>query len=81
MGGTGWGGSHVLNGSPGRGTAGIDYSSIRYDDPVYPEAQAGRPAYGSAGRHTAQYDQQSYPDSGSGQDGNGAYPGYGTGGR
>jgi hypothetical protein len=85
IGGTGLnGGSHVLNGSPARGYAGIDYSSIRYDDPVYPEAQGALPGYGSAGRPTAQYDQQGYgtPDPSSGQDGYGAYPGgYGTGGR
>ena len=77
------GGSHALNGAPTRGYAGIDYSSIRYDDPVYPDAQGALPGYGSPGRHTAQYDQQGHgsPDPSSSHDGYGAYPGYGTGGR
>jgi hypothetical protein len=78
------GGSHVMNGSPARGYAGIDYSSIRYDDPVYPDAQGALPGYRSAGRHTTpQYDQHGYrtADPSSGQDGYGAYPGYGNGGR
>lgn len=84
LGGTGLnGGSHVPNGSPARGYAGIDYSSLRYDDPVYPDAQERLPGYGSTGRHTVQYDQQGYgtPDPTAGQDGYGAYRGYGNGGR
>jgi hypothetical protein len=66
--------SHTLNG--------IDYSSIRYDDPVYPDAQGARPGYGTPG-YDPQYDQQGYrvPDVASGQDEYPAYPGYGNGGR
>jgi hypothetical protein len=72
-----------VNGSSSRGYAGIDYSNLRYDDPVYPDTNGALPGYGSASQHTAQYDQQGYgtPEPGSGQDGYGAYPGYGTGGR
>ncbi|HEY7325892.1 MAG TPA: hypothetical protein VH520_13805 [Streptosporangiaceae bacterium] len=84
IGGTGMnGGSHAVNGSAARGYAGIDYSSIRYDDPVYPDTQGYPPGYGSAGRPTAQHDQQGYGtlDPSSGQDGYEAYRGYGTGGR
>jgi hypothetical protein len=75
------GGSHPLNGS-GHGYAGIDYSSIRYDDPVYPDPQGALPGYRS-GQHAEQYDQQGYrtPEPGPAQDGYGAYPGYGLGGR
>lgn len=84
LGGTGLGGgSHVPNGSSARGYAGIDYSSIRYDDPVYPEAQGPLAGYGSAGQHAGHYEQQGYstPDPGAGQDAYRAHPGYGTGGR
>jgi hypothetical protein len=75
------GGNHVLNGSSSGGYAGIDYSSIRYDDPVYPDGQGALPGYGTAGQRHAQYDQQGYPspDPGAGQDGYRSYRGYGNG--
>jgi len=77
------GGSHALNGSQNGGPAGIDYSSIRYDDPAYPDAAGALPGYRSAGQHAAPYDQQGYgsQDPAAGQDRYGGYPGYGTGGR
>ena len=83
-GGTGrGGGSHAHNGSQSRGYAGIDYGSLRYDDPVYPDAAGALPGNGSAGQHATQYDQQGYgtPDPGSGPDAYQAYPGYGARGR
>jgi hypothetical protein len=69
------------NGSMSRGYAEIDYSSLRYDDPVYPDSEAaGVAGYAAPGAPTRQYDQQGYggSDVGYGPDG---YPGYGTGGR
>jgi hypothetical protein len=75
------------NGPSGRSHAlnGIDYSSIRYDDPVYPEGQGALPGYGAPTQATqaVQYEQRGYgvPDGGSGQDGYPGYPGYGTGSR
>jgi hypothetical protein len=84
MGGNGLNGSsHAVNGSPARGYAGIDYSSLRYDDLDYPDAAEGPRGYGSAGQHAAQYEQQGYraADPGAAQDAYRGYPGYGTGGR
>jgi hypothetical protein len=84
MGGNGLNGSsHALNGSPARGYAGIDYSSLRYDDLEYPNAAEAPPGYRSAGQHAAHYEQQGYgaANSGAGQDAYRGYPGYGTGGR
>jgi hypothetical protein len=73
------GGSHARNGSQTRGYAGIDYTSLRYDDPVYPDEPAALPGYGASGQHAAQPDQRGYAGPDSGQDGYPAYPGYGTG--
>jgi hypothetical protein len=69
------------NGSMSRGYAEIDYSNLRYDDPVYPDTEAaGVAGYAAPGAPTRQYDQQGYggPDPGYGQDG---YSGYGGSGR
>jgi hypothetical protein len=69
------------NGSVPRGYGEIDYSNLRYDDPVYPDTEAaGVAGYAAPGAPTRQYDQQGYggQDLGYGQDG---YSGYGTGGR
>jgi hypothetical protein len=69
------------NGSLPRGYAEIDYSSLRYDEPVYPDTEAaGVAGYAAPSAPTRQYDQQGYggSDHGYGQDG---YSGYGTGGR
>jgi hypothetical protein len=84
MGGNGLNGSsHVRNGSPAGGYAGIDYSSLRYDDLEYPDAAEALPGYRSAGQHAAQYEQQGYgaADPRAGQDAYRGYPGYGAGGR
>jgi len=84
MGGNGLNGSsHVRNGSSARGYAGIDYSSLRYDDLEYPDAAEALPGYRSAGQHGPQYEQQGYgaADPRAGQDAYRGYPGYGTGGR
>ncbi|MGB6458020.1 MAG: hypothetical protein WBH47_26405, partial [Streptosporangiaceae bacterium] len=80
----GHGHSQPPNGPAPLGYAGIDYGSLRYDDPVYPDADgAERLGFPAPGQPTRRYDQQGYggPDPGYGQDGYQGYPGYGTGGR
>ncbi|MGH3303671.1 MAG: hypothetical protein ACRDOK_18730 [Streptosporangiaceae bacterium] len=80
----GHGRSHGHNGSSPRGYAGIDYGSLRYDDPVYPDADgSGLVGYAAPGQPARQYEQNGYggPDLGYGQDGYQGNPGHGTGGR
>jgi hypothetical protein len=74
-------GRHAHNGSAQRGYTGIDYSNLRYDDPVYPDAQAdGLAGYAAPGQPAAQHEQRAYsgPDLGYGQDGYQGYNGYGA---
>ena len=76
-------GRHTHNGSAS-GYAGIDYGSLRYDDPPYPDADgAGLIGYAASRQPARQYEQNGYatPDLGYGQDGYPRNPGYGSGGR
>ncbi len=74
-------GRHAHNGSAPRGYTGIDYGSLRYDDQVYPDAQAGGLAgYAAPAQPAAQYEQYGYggPDVGYPQDGQQGNSGYGA---
>jgi hypothetical protein len=74
---------HAHNGSSA-GYAGIDYGSLRYDDPPYPDADgSGLAGYATSGQASGQYEQNGYgaPELGYGPDGYYRNPGYGTGGR
>ncbi len=76
-------GRHAHNGSTARGYTEIDYSSLRYDDPVYPDSEASGLVGYAAPAPGRQYEQRGFDGSelGYGQDGYQDYSGYRTGGR
>jgi hypothetical protein len=77
-------GRHTHNNGSSPGYAGIDYGSLRYDDPPYPDADgSGFGGYAASGQPTRQYEQNGYgaADLGYSQDGYERNPGYGAGGR
>jgi hypothetical protein len=72
---------HAHNGT--RGYTGIDYGSLRYDDPPYPDTDgSGLLDYAASSQPTRQYEQNGHPanpDLGYSQDGYQRNPGYGSG--
>jgi hypothetical protein len=70
-------GRHAQNPPAARGYGEIDYGSLRYDDPVYPDTDAAGPAaYAGPGAPTRQYQRPGYDgrDGGYDQDGYQGYP-------